>query len=59
MMAGHREPVVDVVRQFFAQATTPAESPVPFLGTMHPAAQAAFINAVAGHALDYDDVAIS
>jgi 2-methylcitrate dehydratase PrpD len=59
MMAGHREPVVDVVRQFFAQATTPAEAPVPFLGTMHPAAQAAFINAVAGHALDYDDVAIS
>lgn len=59
MMAGHREPVVDIVRQFFADAPTPAQSPVPFLGTMHPAAQAAFINAVAGHALDYDDVAIS
>jgi aconitate decarboxylase len=59
MMAGHKEPVVDVVRQFYAESTTPAEAPVPFLGTMHPAAQAAFINAVAGHALDYDDVAIS
>lgn len=59
MIAGHREPVVDIVRKFFADATTPAEAPVPFLGTLHPAAQAAFINAVAGHALDYDDVAIS
>ena len=59
MMAGHNEPVVNIVRQFFANATTPAEAPVPFLGTMHPAAQAAFITAVAGHALDYDDVALS
>jgi len=59
MMAGHREPVVDIVCKFFAESTTPAEAPVPFLGTMRPAAQAAFINAVAGHALDYDDVAIS
>ena len=59
MMAGHREPVVDIVRQFFAESPTPAQAPVPFLGTLHPAAQAAFINAVAGHALDYDDVAIS
>ena len=59
MMAGNSEPVVNIVRKYFAEATTPAEAPVPFLGTMHPAAQAAFINAVAGHALDYDDVAIS
>ena len=59
MLAGHNEPVVNIVRQFFANATTPAEAPVPFLGTMHPAAQAAFITAVAGHALDYDDVALS
>jgi len=59
MMAGHNEPVVNIVRQFLANTTTPAEAPVPFLGTMHPAAQAAFITAVAGHALDYDDVALS
>ena len=59
MMAGSSEPVVNIVRKYFAEATTPAEAPVPFLGNMHPAAQAAFINAVAGHALDYDDVAIS
>jgi len=58
-MAGHNEPVVNIVRKFFAEATTPAEAPVPFLGTMHPSAQAAFIIGVAGHALDYDDVALS
>ena len=35
MMAGHNEPVVNIVRQFFANTTTPAEAPVPVLPTKH------------------------
>lgn len=59
MMAGHHEPVVNIVREFLGANPSLGEAPVPFTHTMHPAAQAAFINGVAAHALDYDDVALS
>lgn len=59
MMAGHNEPVVNIVREFFGQPPAQGEAPVPFAGLMYPAAQAAFINGTAAHALDYDDVALS
>lgn len=59
MIAGASEPVVEIVLQHFAEAKTPAEAPVPTAGLMKPSAVAACINATAGHALDYDDVALS
>ena len=60
MMAGCNEPVVGIVKQHVAANQTPAEAPVvPFTGAMLPAAQAACVNAVAAHALDFDDVALS
>lgn len=59
MMAGCREPVVGIMLAHLGAVKTPAEAPVPFAGIMLPAAQAACINGVAAHALDYDDVALS
>ena len=60
MMAGCHEPVVGIVRAHVGLNQTPAEAPVvPFTGIMLPAAQAACVNGVAAHALDYDDVALS
>lgn len=63
MIAGSSEPVVQIVQQFFGptirNSSTPDSAPVPFAGELRPAAQAAFINACAAHALDYDDVALS
>ena len=59
MMAGSNEPVVNIVRKFLGENPGSGEAPVPFTHTMHPAAQAAFINGTAAHALDYDDVALS
>jgi 2-methylcitrate dehydratase PrpD len=63
MIAGSNEPVVQIVQKFFGSALkdglTPDSAPVPFAGDFRPAAQAAFINACAGHALDFDDVALS
>jgi aconitate decarboxylase len=59
MMAGNNEPVVNIVRKFLGECHGTDEAPVPFAGTMRPAAQAAFINGTAAHALDYDDVALS
>ena len=59
MIAGSSEPVVNIVLEHYSAYTVPAEAPVPFAGIMKPASQAACINATAGHALDYDDVAIS
>ena len=63
MIAGSNEPVVQIVQQFFGPAlkdgSTHDSAPVPFAGDFRPAAQAAFINACAGHALDFDDVALS
>ena len=60
MMAGCQEPVVGIVRAHVGVNGSPAEAPVvPFTGAMLPAAQAACINGVAAHALDFDDVAMS
>lgn len=71
MIAGSNEPVVQIVQQFFEQgqgmnqtigqthAPQTGQAPIPFAGNYRPAQQAAFVNAVAGHALDYDDVALS
>ncbi len=60
MMAGCDEPVVGIVRAHIGSGHAPAEAPVvPFTGAMLPAAQAACINGVAAHALDFDDVALS
>lgn len=63
MIAGSNEPVVQIVQKFFGSAladgSTPDSAPVPFAGNFRPAAQAAFITACAGHALDFDDVALS
>ena len=59
MMAGSREPVVKIMLEHAGGVRTPAQAPVPFAGIMLPAPQAALINAVAAHALDYDDVALS
>ena len=60
MMAGCQEPVVSIVRAHVGVNGSPAEAPVvPFTGAMLPAVQAACINAVAAHALDFDDVAMS
>lgn len=59
MMAGHEEPVVKIVRKFVGAPPAKGEAPVPFTGEMYSAADAAMINGTAGHALDYDDVALS
>ena len=63
MLAGQQEPVVRIVQAhlgYTGVSHLPAEAPVvPFSGAMMPAAQAACINAVAAHALDFDDVAMS
>lgn len=59
MMAGCHEPVVRIMLAHVGSTQAPGEAPVPFAGTMLPAAQAACVNGVAAHALDYDDVALS
>ena len=60
LLAGQNEPVVRMVRTHLAAAGPgPAEAPAPSLQQMLGTAQAAMVNAVAGHALDYDDVAMS
>jgi len=63
MIAGSNEQVVQIVQKFFGDALSDGNgkdvAPVPFAGNYRPTHQAAFINAVAGHALDYDDVALS
>ncbi len=59
MLAGSHEPVVQIMLKHAGVVQTPGEAPVPFAGLMLPAPQAALINGVAAHALDYDDVALS
>lgn len=59
MLAGSHELVVQIMLRHAGVVQTPAEAPVPFAGLMLPAPQAALINGVAAHALDYDDVALS
>ena len=59
MIAGRDEPVVGIVRQFVAaRRSTAREARVLFGAEMAAAPDAALINATAGHALDYDDVAL-
>jgi aconitate decarboxylase len=59
MMAGRNEPVVRIMLAHLGATQSYGEAPVPFTGTMLQAAQAACVNGVAAHALDYDDVALS
>jgi len=59
MIAGSSEPVVKIVLEHYAHSSGGAQAPVPFAGLMKPVLQAACLNATAGHALDYDDVALS
>lgn len=59
MIAGCAEPVVKIVLKHYENRNESAQAPVPFAGLMKPSAVAACINATAGHALDYDDVAMA
>lgn len=60
LLAGQNEPVVQIVRAHLeARGAGPAEAPAPSARQLLGTAQAAMVNAVAGHALDYDDVAMS
>ena len=59
MLAGQHEPVVKIMLQQLGGAGAPSEAPVPFAHRMLGSAQAACVNGVAAHALDYDDVALS
>lgn len=59
MMAGAHEPVVQLLLTHYQVYQAPAEAPVAFAGIFKPTPIAACINATAGHALDYDDVAMS
>lgn len=57
MLAGRDEPVTAIVRRF-AQGASSREASVLFGAERLPARHAALVNATAGHALDYDDVAL-
>jgi aconitate decarboxylase len=59
MMAGAFEPVVQMLLTHYSAYQAPQESPVVFAGLFKPSPIAACINATAGHALDYDDVAMA
>jgi len=59
MMAGAVEPVVQLLLKHYEAYQAPAEAPVAFAGLFKPTPIAACINATAGHALDYDDVAMA
>ncbi|HEY5293448.1 MAG TPA: MmgE/PrpD family protein [Burkholderiales bacterium] len=60
MLAGRKEPVVEIVRRHVAaRRSGAAESSVLLHEGRAFAADAALINATAAHALDYDDVALS
>ena len=57
MFAGRDEPVVRVLRETFSFPAS-SDSKILFDQGQTSSAEAALINATAGHALDYDDVAI-
>ncbi len=60
MFAGSSEPVVNILEKHYAQfASSLKEAPVPFSGEMISSQFAACISATSGHALDFDDVALS
>ena len=59
MIAGRDEPVVRIVREHVEARRAAARESSVLLGTERAATQdAALINGTAGHALDYDDVAL-
>ncbi|MFM7570506.1 MAG: MmgE/PrpD family protein, partial [Betaproteobacteria bacterium] len=59
MIAGRHEPVVAIVQRFVAARGATAADASLLGGTARAAsADAALINATAGHALDFDDVAM-
>jgi len=59
MIAGRSEPVVGIVRQHVAARQSNVREASVLLGAERASAQdAALINGTAGHALDYDDVAL-
>jgi len=59
--AAAAEPVTRIAQAYVGRQPLggPATAPVWFTGQLLAAPQAAFVNGVAGHALDYDDVALS
>lgn len=59
LLAGQHEPVVQIMLKHLSQADALAQAPVPFASRLFSAQNAACLNAVAAHALDYDDVALS
>lgn len=60
MIAGRDEPVVRILRQHVAHRRSNARESSVLLGVERAFAQdAALINGTAGHALDYDDVALA
>lgn len=59
MLAGAREPAVEIVAGIATPATGSNEAPVAVNGTRYAAPDAALINGVAAHVLDFDDVALA
>lgn len=59
MIAGRKEPVVEIARQFVADRRSLADEASILFGESRAASSdAALINGTAGHALDFDDVAL-
>jgi aconitate decarboxylase len=59
MLAGREEPVVRIAQQFVAaKQSSAAEASLLLGGRKAGAADAALVNGTAGHALDFDDVAL-
>jgi 2-methylcitrate dehydratase PrpD len=58
MIAGAQEPAVDIVRGIVAESTAADAAPEVPSGRNLFSGDAALVNGVAGHVLDYDDVAI-
>jgi len=59
MLAGRNEPVVRMAQSFVADAQSPVQEAAVLMGAAQASARdAALINATAGHALDFDDVAL-
>jgi 2-methylcitrate dehydratase PrpD len=59
MLAGMAEPAASIVRDQLGTRGVVAEASLYLGGETASAAEAALANAVAGHALDYDDVALA
>src|SRR5690606_33343656 len=59
-LAGHQQPVARIALDYARTAPGGSGEAAPlWFGGALPANQAALVNGVAGHALDYDDVALS